>query len=101
LGSSVTTVNTCYAWYVAATNLVYLENNAGTGTTTLTPGSGTLSNSQCSISGSGTSVQRSGDNLVLTLAVTVTSAATKNVYMNAMDNSAAVAAWTKMGTWTP
>jgi hypothetical protein len=101
LGSSVTTANTCLVWYVASTNLVFLENNAGNGTTTLTPGSGTLSNSQCSINGSGTSVQRSGNNLVLTLAVTVTSAATKNVYMNAVDNSAAAASWTKIGTWTP
>ncbi len=97
------TSNTCYVTYAPATNLVYLYNNAGTGTTSLTPGSGTLSNSQCTITGSGTSVVRSGDNLTLNLAVTAsgTYTATVNIFMEAIDNSPATTGWVNPGTWTP
>jgi len=95
--------STCYVWYVRGMNLLYLENDAGTGTTSITPGSGTLSNSQCSISGSGSSVQTSGDNLVLNLAVTAAGTYTgaKNISLYATDNSGLVTGWVREGTWTP
>jgi len=102
-GATVSTANSCYVLYYPATNLVELENNAGTRTTKITPGSGTLSNSQCSISGSGTSVVRSGDSLTLNLAVTASSTYTGKVkiFMNAVDNSASTTGWINKGTWTP
>jgi len=102
-GSALSTSNSCFVLYYPATNLLYLENNAGNGTTKITPGSGTLSNSQCSIKGSGTTVVRSGDTLTLNLAVTATSTYTgaKSVFMSGTDNSAAKTGWLKKGTWTP
>ena len=103
LGSAVTASNTCYVVYHPASNLLYLLNNAGVATSSITPGSGTLLNSQCTIVGSGTSVQRSGDTLTLNLAITASSTYTakQNVYMYAEDNSSAVANWVKEGTWIP
>jgi uncharacterized repeat protein (TIGR01451 family) len=102
-GSALSTSNSCFVLYYPATNLLYLENNAGNGTTKITPGSGTLSNSQCSIKGSGTTVVRSGDTLTLNLAVTATSTYTgaKSVFMSGTDNSAAKTGWLNKGTWTP
>jgi hypothetical protein len=95
--------NSCSVIYYPATNLLSLYNNAGTGSSSITPGSGTLSNSQCTITGSGTSVVRSGDAITLNLAVTASSTYTgkHSVYMNAVDNSAATTGWINKGTWTP
>jgi Chitobiase/beta-hexosaminidase C-terminal domain/PASTA domain/NHL repeat len=102
-GSAVTTANSCFVFYYPATNLLALENNAGNGTTKIKPGSGTLSNGQCTISGSGTTVVRSGDTLTLNLAVTASSTYTgvKNIFMFAEDNSAAKTKYVNKGTWTP
>ena len=96
------TTNSCYVLYYPATNLLYLENN-GAGTTNITPGSGTLSNSQCSISGTGTSVVKSGDKLTLNLAVTASSTYTgkQTIFMYAEDASLANTGWVDKGTWTP
>ena len=102
--SMVNVAHTCYAYYNPAANLVYLENDGGTGVVgSLTPGSGTLSNSQCTITGSGTSAVRSGDTLTLTLLVTASASftGTKNVFLAALDNSAASSGWVNKGTWTP
>jgi hypothetical protein len=102
-GAAVSTSNSCYVVYSPATNQLSLENNAGTATTKITPGSGTLSNNQCTISGSGTTVVRSGDNITLNLALTASATYTAkiSVFMNAQDNSSATSGWLKKGTWTP
>jgi len=102
-GTAVTAASSCFVLYYPATNALYLLNNAGTGTTTITPGSGTLSNGQCTITGSGTTVVRSGDNLTLNLAVTASSTYTgaKSVFMYAEDNSSATTGYVNKGTWTP
>jgi hypothetical protein len=101
--ATVSAVNSCEVLYSPANNLLYLLNDAGTGSSKITPGSGTLANSQCSINGSGTSVVRSADNLTLNLDVTATSTftGTKNIFMFAEDNSAANSGSVKAGTWTP
>ena len=102
--STTSTANSCYAYYYPASNLLYLRNDSGTGASgSLTPGSGTLSNSQCTIAGSGTSAVRSGDTLTLNLAVTASSSftGTKNIYMSAVDNSSASTGWVNKGAWTP
>ena len=95
--------NSCYVLYYPATNVLSLLNTAGTATTKITLGSGTLSNSQCTIHGSGTTVVRSGDSLTLNLAVTASSTYTGALksFMYAEDNSGAKTAWTNEGTWTP
>ena len=102
-GSAVNGSNSCFVLYYPATNSLELLTNTGTVSSKITPGSGTLSNSQCTISGSGTTVVRSGDSLTLNLAVTASSTYTsgQNVYMFAEDDSSAQTGWVQKGTWTP
>jgi len=75
----------CYVAFVpsgANSGSVYLVDNAGDAggpySGMLLPGSGTVSNSQCSISGAGSSVAASGNALTLTLAITFTGSFTGN-----------------------
>jgi hypothetical protein len=102
-GSKVSASNSCFVLYYPATNSLELLTNAGAVSSKITPGSGTLSNSQCTIHGSGTTVARSGDSLTLNLAVTASSTYTGALksFMYAEDNSGAKTAWTNEGTWTP
>jgi hypothetical protein len=102
-GSSVSAAYTCSILYYPATNALYLVSDAGTGTTMITPGSGTLSNSQCSISGSGTTVVRSGNNLTLSVAVTAgaTYTGVHSIFMNGTNKSSMSSGWVNKGTWTP
>jgi hypothetical protein len=102
-GSKVSASNSCFVLYYPATNSLELLTNAGAVSSKITPGSGTLSNSQCTIHGSGTTVARSGDSLTLNLAVTASSTYTGALksFMYAEDNSGAKTAWTDEGTWTP
>ena len=100
---TVTAKNTCYVYYAPATNRLYLQNDAGTGATYITPGSGTLTNSQCMINGTNTNVVTSVDQLTLNLAVTATGSfeGPKTVFMYARDNTAANTGWVNKDTWTP
>ncbi len=96
----------CYVYYVQSSNLIYLENNAGTGAQgSVTPGqSATVANSQCTINGVGSSVTPSGNNLTLAVSITFKSAFTgsKNIYMNATSNEGETSGGLKpKGTWTP
>lgn len=95
--------NSCSVSYVPATNLVTLVNDGATGSSSITPGSGMLSNGQCTINGSLTSVMASGNNLTLTLAVTASSTFTgkHNIFMFAADNNSGSTGWVNNGTWTP
>jgi DNA-binding beta-propeller fold protein YncE len=100
--TSVTGVNACYALYYPATNALYLENNADNGTAgPITPGSSsTLSNSQCTLNGTGSSVSSSGDNLTVNFAITFSSTFTglKNTYLYATGATAS-SGWIEKGTW--
>jgi subtilase family serine protease len=95
--------NTCYVLYNPATNAMYLENNAGSGASAaVTPGSASsVSNSQCTLAGSGSSVTSSGNNLTVNYALTFTSTftGTKDIYLLAGDNSGS-SGWIQKGTWT-
>src|SRR5262249_10358855 len=66
------TQNSCYIRYNRASNLLYLADDSGSPWLGgFAPGtSGTASNRQCSISGIGSSVLSSGNQLSLTVAVT-------------------------------
>jgi hypothetical protein len=96
--------NSCLIYYVRATNLLYLYNDAGTGwLAPATPGAaGTLSNSQCSINMAAATVTTSGTNLTLNLPMTFTAeyAGAKTTYMYAGESSAN-SGWQTMGSWTP
>ena len=101
--SAASATNSCEVLYSPAVNLLYLLNDAGTGSSSITPGAGTLSNSQCTITGSGTSVVRLGATLTLTLEVTAspTHTGAQNVFLFAEDNTGANTGWVNGGTWTP
>ncbi len=94
----------CYLAYSRPSNVLYLVNDAGTG---LVPGmvlngSGSLSNSACSISGAGTSASAGGNNVTLTLAVTFSQtsfAGHRVVYAAVGDLAAANTGWITSGTW--
>ena len=105
INTAISGVSACDIYYLPATNALYLYNNAGLGTTgPLTPGSSSsLSNSQCMLAGSGTSVTSSGDTLTVKLAITFQSAffGSKNIYMDAISTSGSSnSGWSQEGTWT-
>jgi len=65
------------------------------------PGSGTVANSQYSISGTGSSVSGSGNTLTLTLVITFEAAFTGNrvLYLSAQDVAGNNSGWFDLGTW--
>jgi hypothetical protein len=100
----VSAVNGCYVYYYPATNLMYLENNGGSGLTAgIAPGSSsTVSNSQCTLAGTGSSYNTSGNNATLVAALTFSATFTgsKNVYLLAVGETLN-SGWVQKGTWTP
>jgi sugar lactone lactonase YvrE len=102
--TSVSVSSGCAVVYVPGTNKMYLYNNAGTAlSTAVIPGSlGSVSNSQCTLAGTGSSFTTSGDDLTLTVALTfsTTFVGQQKVYLEAK-GSAANSGWVKKGTWTP
>jgi len=99
-------VGACWAYYVRASNTIYLINDAGNGfvAQTVTPGlAGSASNSQCTIS-SGGAITTSGNTLTLPINITfntVTFVGTKQVWAYAAGNDGLNSGWTLMGTWKP
>jgi len=98
----------CYVAFVpsgASTGSVYLVDDAGDAggpySGMLLPGSGSVQNSQCSISGLGSSVSGNGNTLTVTLAITFASsfAGNKVIYTSAQDKSSANSGWQVLGTW--
>jgi uncharacterized repeat protein (TIGR02543 family) len=100
--NTVSSANSCIAYYARGTNQILLINDAGTAYTPATPGSAvTLSNSNCSINALTATVVPSGNNLTLNLPVTFAAgfAGAKNIFMFALGSSAN-SGWQPMGTWT-
>lgn len=94
-------VKKCEVYYDVASGLVNLYNDSETATTTLSPGSGSISNSQCTLSAAGSSVALSGNNLTLTLALSfsATFVGSKSIYLYASDNAGLNSGWVRKGTW--
>src|SRR5205085_1188198 len=97
--------NSCFVSYVPATNTLYLltDDNTATVAGSITPGSGgSLSNHQCTISGTGGSVTSGGNNLTVPVNVTFSSTFTgsKNIYALAQNIAGSRSAWQTLGTWT-
>jgi len=100
--------NACYVAFVpsgASAGSLFLVDNAGDAggpyQGLALPGSGTISNGQCTISGAGSSAAGSGNNLTLTLAITFSSSFTGNkvFYLSAGDTSSNNSGWQALGTW--
>jgi len=95
----------CFIAFVPATSSVLLVDDArdagGPYSGVVLPGTGTVQNSQCSISGAGSSVSTSGNTLTLVLAITFSAsfAGNKVLYMSAQDKSSLNSGWSALGTW--
>jgi hypothetical protein len=101
VSSALNGVNACYVVYVGG-NQIGLVNDASTAVSYVTlGGTGTVSNSQCTLSGSGSSVTISGTQLVLAPALTFLPAfgGAKSIYMDA-GAGALNSGWQTMGSWT-
>jgi YVTN family beta-propeller protein len=93
--------NACYVMYL--NELLYLQNDGGTGWSAgITPGSAaTVSNSQCTLAGTGSSYSASGDIATLGVALTFTGSfgGPKNIYLRATERNGSSSGWVQMGTW--
>ncbi|SPF50571.1 hypothetical protein SBA4_4430017 [Candidatus Sulfopaludibacter sp. SbA4] len=98
----------CYVAFVpsgANSGSVFLVDDAGDAggpyQGLVLPGSGSVSNSQCTISGTGSSASGSGETLTLTLAITFSASFGGNqvVYTSAGGKTAANSGWQALGTW--
>lgn len=93
----------CYLAYDRPSNLLFLVNDVGDNATTLAlAGSGSTSNSQCTIQAAGSSATVSGNTLTLTLVIQFNATAfsgRKVVYMAARDGDQNNSGWQPMGTY--
>jgi hypothetical protein len=95
----------CYLQYTRATNSIQLLNDAGTGYVGaggVLGSAGSLSNSQCTISLSGSSASATGNNLTVNVALAFTPlfTGTKTTSMIAINKAGTVSGWQGKGTWT-
>ena len=86
INSALIGADACYVRYYQPTNSLYLLNDAGTAVMgPITVGSGTLSNSQCTVNGAASTVSGLGATLTVTLAVTSKGfVGAQNVYLIAV-----------------
>lgn len=93
--------NACYIGYDSANNFLVLLNDSGLDASVLfLPSAATLSNSQCSISGSSVTAVKSGNTLTLTIGFTFTSSfgGSRVVYAAARDSAEANSGWQAVGS---
>jgi len=98
----------CYVAFVpasATSGSLYLVDDAGDGgyaggSPISLPSTSTLRNTQCSISGAGSSVSSSGNTLTLSLAITFRPAFSGNkIFFTAARSNTQNSGWQPMGTW--
>lgn len=93
----------CFVYYSRAANTVQLLNDLGTlWSSPLTAGSGSLTNSYCTLSGSGASGVASGNTLTVQFPLSFTPAfgGSRNVYLLAIDAGGANSNWYTLGAWS-
>ena len=104
INSSINGVQACLALVDVAHSGLYLLNDAGSAWQgPLTAGTaGTLTNSQCTMNGTGSSLAASGNNLTLNVALTFKTAFTgaKSVYGYAQTAGGLNTGWNALGSWT-
>jgi hypothetical protein len=96
----------CYVAYSVPYETLYLVDDAGdaggpfAGTMVL-PGTGTISNSQCTVNGTGSSAVGSGNTLTLTLNMSFTGTFMGNriLYTAARNGGTANSGWQALGAW--
>jgi hypothetical protein len=104
INSSLGAASACYFEYHRPSNTIYLANYANSATqgTTLVGSGAPVSNSQCTVSGTGASVTTNGNQLTVNLPITFKSAfaGIKNVYVYVDDSTNLSSGWQTKGTWT-
>ena len=99
----------CYLAYVAASNTLYLVDDAGdaggpyAGSMVMNGSAGTIQNSQCSVSGTGSSAAKNGNTLTLTLNITFKAgfAGNRILWIAGRDGADGNNTnWQAMGTWS-
>ncbi len=102
--SGAGTSNTCYMYWSGPGSAFYMLNDAVSGWLgPLYPGSGgTIQNSQCTVYGTGSSVNFSGNQIIMTVKMSFSAAyaGTKNLYMTASGTQGDYSPLQQMGTWT-
>ncbi|MBS1859906.1 MAG: SBBP repeat-containing protein, partial [Acidobacteria bacterium] len=102
INSSASTSTACSVVYNRAANTLALLTDSGTApASTITPGTGSQQNNQCSLAGAGSAVSVSGNSLTLTLALSFRTgfAGGKTIYL-ASTGGAGSTGWQSRGTWT-
>jgi hypothetical protein len=98
----------CYVAFVpsgASAGSVFLVNDAGDAggpyAGLVLPGGGTVSNSQCTIAGAGSSVSATGNTLTLNLAIAFSAGfgGNKVIYIAAQNKSSGNSGWQALATW--
>jgi hypothetical protein len=103
INSAESAANACYVRYVASTGDLELLNNAGSAWSAgITPGgSGSESNSQCTLSGSGSSVTLSGNTLTVVFNISFTGfSGAKDIWLYAVDDEGQNTGLNQLGTFT-
>ena len=95
--------NSCYFAYSRPQNTLYLVGDSGSLLPGITlNGSGSVGNSQCTVSGAGSSAVVNGNNLTLTLNVTMSASYSGNkvIWAAARSLTEVTAGWQAVGTWS-
>jgi hypothetical protein len=103
-GSVLNGVNSCAVGYQPGNNQLFLFNDAGNATATVGEGlGGSVSNSQCTLSGGGTAASSVGNGLTVPFTITFANTFTgaKTIFGLAQTYDATQSAVTNLGTWTP
>jgi hypothetical protein len=109
INNSLDGIGACYVAVIptgAAAGSVLLVDDAGDAggpfATLSLPGAGTIQNSQCSITGTGSSLSANGTTLTVILVITFKAsfAGTKITYMAVQNTSSVSSGWQALGVWT-
>jgi len=95
--------NACFIHFDRASNAFFLLKDDASGWFGLLGGTaGQVANSQCVLSGTGSGGRASGDTLTVTYNLQFKSgfAGSRQIYMQAVDNTGVIQSWKQMGSWT-
>ena len=95
--------NGCFIHYDRGSNVFFLLNDAATAFSGMFAGSGSVSNSQCTLTGAGSGGTAVGSNLTVTYNLTFAPgfAGNKQIYMQAVDNTGVIEVWHQIAAWNP
>jgi hypothetical protein len=101
VNGTASTAGACYVSYNPAANVFTLANDdPNTGSQTVVPGGGTAQNSQCALTGAGSSASTGGNTvtIVVRLAFLPAFTGSQTVFLYAADSGAATG-WVSKGAW--